>query len=113
MKRLATPLVLQVLLMCTLAHAFIQLPEVDIIKRIDRLEFKSCPGCRLSLQPDLKKFLHETVENGKIPGVTVEFIPSHRPELHFIDKDGNTIGGVSVDRVWSVDVEAFVRELGF
>lgn len=76
-------------------------------------------------------------------------IPSHRPELHFIDSEGKTvskrgstltnlqalqrdhhldyvpmvpanlqhadvqIGGVSVDRVDALDVEAFVKELGF
>lgn len=31
---------LQVLLACTLTDAFIQLPDAEVVKRIDRLEFK-------------------------------------------------------------------------
>lgn len=33
---------------------------------------QSCPGCRLNLQPHLRKYLHEEVKPGKIPGVTIE-----------------------------------------
>jgi hypothetical protein len=113
MRCLAALLILQVLLACTLTDAFIQLPDAEVVKRIDRLEFKTCPGCRLNLQPGLRALVHDQVKQGKFPGVTVEFIPSHRPELHYIDSEGKTIGGISVDRVEHTDVEAFLHQLGF
>ena len=55
--------------------------DLPILTLLHRMEFVSCPGCKLNKLPEVKRFLKEVIEPGQYPGVTVNFIPGRLPEV--------------------------------
>ncbi|GAX82105.1 hypothetical protein CEUSTIGMA_g9533.t1 [Chlamydomonas eustigma] len=86
---------------------------VENAKPIARMEFVSCPGCKLNKLPQVKKFLKEVVEAGEYPGVTVNFIPGRVPELYLYDADGKEVDKMFIERLSFAELNTLVRSKGF
>ena len=77
----------------SLCHA--HLCSDPLISAVHRMEFVSCPGCKLNKLPEVKRFLKEVIEPGEYPGVTVNFIPGRLPEVRQKVIDTFVVSGIT------------------
>jgi len=82
-------------------------------QRVASIKFKSCPQCKLSHLPEVKKFLVEVVADGKYPGVTVDFVPGALPEVFMLDAQGNEIDRMYIEHLGFAELNTLVRSRGF
>ncbi|KAG1657486.1 hypothetical protein FOA52_001401 [Chlamydomonas sp. UWO 241] len=81
--------------------------------KVAAIKFKSCPKCKLSHLPEVKKFLVEVVAEGKYPGVTVDFIQGALPEVFMVDENGKEFDKMYIEHLSFAELNTLVRSRGF